>query len=348
MLKKTFAAAACLAVAATVATPALARDQIRIVGSSTVFPFATLVAQSFGRLTGMKTPVVESTGTGGGIRLFCAGIGDAHPDVVNASRKITAAELTTCKTNGVTEIVEMKIGFDGIVLASARSAPPIAITTTQLWLALAREVPNAQGQLVPNPNRMWSDIDRSLPAKRIEVMGPPPTSGTRDAFVELVMTPGCNAHPAIVTLRAADAARATAACAGALREDGAWIDAGENDILIVRKLEANADAFGVFGFSFLEENPDKVQGAAIAGVKPTFEDIASGKYPVSRPLFVYIKKQHNGAVAPGLDRFVTEWTEDRTWGPNGYLADKGFIPLPNAERATSRTDARAMKLVAIP
>ena len=348
MLKKTLIAAACLAVAATIATPALARDQIRVVGSSTVFPFATLVAQSFGRTSGLKTPVVESTGTGGGIRLFCAGIGDAHPDVVNASRKITAAELTTCKTNGVTEIVEMKIGFDGIVVASARAAAPLAITIPQLWLALAREVPNAQGVLVPNPNRMWSDIDRALPNKRIEVMGPPPTSGTRDAFVELVMTPGCSAHPAIVTLRTADAAKATAACAGAMREDGGWVDAGENDILIVRKLEANPDAFGVFGFSFLEENADKVQGAAVAGVKPTFDDIASGKYPVSRPLFVYVKKQHNGTIAPGLDKFVTEWTEEKTWGTDGYLADKGFIPLPTAERTTSRTDARAMKLVAIP
>ena len=347
MLRKFLVTAATTAVlAAAMAAPAQARDQIRVVGSSTVFPFATLVAQAFGRTSGMKTPVVESTGTGGGMRLFCAGIGDAHPDVANASRKITAAELATCKTNGVTDIVEVKIGFDGIVIANARTAPAMNVTIPQLWLALAREVPNAQGVLVPNPAKNWSDIDKALPNKKIEVMGPPPTSGTRDAFVELVMTPGCNAHPAVVALRAADAAKATAACAGALREDGGWVDAGENDILIVRKLEANADAFGVFGFSFLEENADKVQGAVVAGVKPTFDDIASGKYPVSRPLYVYFKKQHIGAIAPGLDKFVQEWTDEKAWGPDGYLADKGFIPLPTAERASSRTDARALKVVA--
>lgn len=337
--------AAALAGLAVVAPPALARDQIRVVGSSTVFPFATLVAQNFGRTAGMKTPVVESTGTGGGIRLFCAGMGDAYPDVVNASRPIAAAEKASCKQNGITDIVEIKVGFDGIVLANARSAQAMFITVPQMWLALAREVPNAQGQLVRNPNRLWSDIDGSLPAKRIEVMGPPPTSGTRDAFVELVMTPGCSAHPAIVTLRAADAARATAACAGAMREDGGWVDAGENDILIVRKLEANADAFGVFGYSFLAENADKVQGASVGGVKPTFEAIADGKYPVSRPLFVYVKKQHMGAIAPGLAEFIREWTEDRAWGPDGYLADKGFIPLPAAERTKVRTDARALQLI---
>ncbi|MSP20244.1 MAG: phosphate ABC transporter substrate-binding protein [Alphaproteobacteria bacterium] len=346
MLRQFLVTAATTAVlAAAMAAPAQARDQIRVVGSSTVFPFATLVAQAFGRTSGMKTPVVESTGTGGGIRLFCAGIGDAHPDVVNTSRAITAAEIARCKTNGVTDIVEVKIGFDGIVIANARTVSVMTITIPQLWLALAREVPNAQGQLVANPAKMWSDIDKSFPNKKIEVMGPPPTSGTRDAFVELVMTPGCNAHPAIVALKATDAAKATAACAGALREDGGWVDAGENDVLIVRKLEANADAFGVFGFSFLEQNADKVQGAVVGGAKPTLEAIAGGKYPVSRPLFFYVKKQHINAVAPGLDKFVQEWTDEKAWGPDGYLADKGFIPLPDADRAKSRTAARAMQLL---
>ena len=344
MLRKTFVAAACIAVAATIATPALARDQLRIVGSSTVFPFMTAVAEAFGRATGQKTPVVESTGTGGGMRLFCAGVGEQHPDLTGASRTITAAEKTSCKNNGVTEVVEIKIGYDGMVVANSRAAPVMQITIPQLWLALAKEIPNAQGQLAPNPNRMWSDVDRSLPAKRIEVMGPPPTSGTRDSCIELVMSVGCAAHPAMAAIRTADAARATAACA-TLREDGAWIDAGENDILIVRRLQANADAFGVFGYSFLAENADQVQASVIAGVKPDFDTIASGKYPISRPLYFYAKKQHMGAIAPGLDAFIREYTEERSWGPDGYLSDRGLIPLPDAERNTVRTSARAMTLI---
>ncbi|MBM3507809.1 MAG: phosphate ABC transporter substrate-binding protein [Alphaproteobacteria bacterium] len=347
MLRKTLVAAASLAVVATVtalAAPALARDQIRAVGSSTVFPFMTAVAEAFGRTTGRKTPVVESTGTGGGFRLFCAGIGDAHPDITGASRAITAAEKATCKNNGVTDVVEVKIGYDGIVLANARQAPLMQLTVAQLWQALAKEVPDAQGQLVRNPARMWSDIDRSLPAKRIEVMGPPPTSGTRDAFVELVMTPGCAANPAMRAIQQANAARYNAAC-NTMREDGAWIDAGENDILIVRRLQANTDAFGVFGYSFLQENADQVQGSVIGGVKPEFDTIAAGKYPVSRPLFFYVKKQHMSGVAPGIDAFLREWTEERTWGPDGYLADRGLIPLPDAERSTQRASARALTLI---
>ncbi|MBI4118481.1 MAG: substrate-binding domain-containing protein [Parcubacteria group bacterium] len=327
-----------------VALPAEARDQIRVVGSSTVFPFMTAVAESFGRVAGAKTPVVESTGTGGGFRLFCAGVGEAHPDVTGASRAITASEKTSCKNNGVTDVVEVKIGFDGIVLANSRQAPMMAVSIPQLWLALAREVPNAAGQLVPNPHRMWSDIDRSLPNKRIEVMGPPPTSGTRDAFVELVMTPGCAANPAMRVVQQANAARYMAACA-TLREDGAWIDAGENDILIVRRLQANRDAFGVFGYSFLAQNLDQVQGSIVGGVAPTFASIATGAYPVSRPLYFYVKKQHANGIVPGIEVFVREWTEERTWGPDGYLADRGLIPLPDADRNAERTSARALRTI---
>ncbi len=344
-MKKALVLAAAVAVVAATA-PAQARDQIRAVGSSTVFPFTTAVAEQFGRTPGMKTPIVESTGTGGGFRLFCAGIGDAHPDIANASRAITASEKASCKQNGVTDIVEVKIGFDGIVFANARNAQALNITIPQLWMALAREVPDATGKLIPNPAKNWSDIDKSLPAKKIEVMGPPPTSGTRDAWVELVMTPGCAANAAMKALQTADAAKYTAACAS-IREDGAFIEAGENDILIVRKLEANADAFGIFGYSFLAENEDKIKGNEIGGVKPTYESIAGNKYPVSRPLFFYVKKQHMTNVAPGLAEFIRAFTDDKAWGPDGYLADHGLIALPDAERRKVQTESRALNLIAM-
>lgn len=344
-MKKALILAAAVAVVAATA-PAHARDQIRAVGSSTVFPFTTAVAEQFGRAPGMRTPIVESTGTGGGFRLFCAGIGDAHPDIANASRPITASEKASCKQNGVTDIVEVKIGFDGIVFANARNAPAIKITIPQLWMALAREVPDATGKLIPNPAKNWSDIDRALPAKKIEVMGPPPTSGTRDAWVELVMAPGCAANTAMRALQATDTARYTAACA-AIREDGGYVEAGENDILIVRKLEANADAFGIFGYSFLAENEDKIKGNEIGGVKPTYESIAGNKYPVSRPLYFYAKKQHIPAVAPGLAEFIRAFTDDKAWGPDGYLTDHGLIALPDAERRKVQAESRALNAIAM-
>ena len=337
MRKKTALLAAGALIAALAAPPALARDQIRIVGSSTVYPFATVVAEAFGRLTGHPTPVVESTGTGGGFALFCAGVGDAFPDFSNASRAIKASEVELCRSNGVTDIVEIKIGYDGIVLANSRSAPKMNVTRAQLWLALAREVPNGSGGLQANPYRMWSDIDPSLPAKRIEIMGPPPTSGTRDAFVELVMDVGCADFPAVQAL---SGDRHTAVC-GSIREDGAYIEAGENDVLIVRKLEANADAFGIFGFSFLDQNSDVIQGSRIEGVESTFENIASGAFPVSRPLFLYAKKQHVG-IAPGMEEFIEELTDERAWGPDGYLVERGLIPMDDAERSRYGANARAL------
>ena len=306
------------------------RDYISIVGSSTVYPFATVVAEQFGRKTNFKTPKVEPTGSGGGIKAFCAGVGVEHPDIANSSRRITVGEVETCAKNGVTEIVEVKIGYDGIVLASSSASAPYNVTLRELYLALAKNVPDPAGaeRLVANPNRRWSDINPALPAIDIEVLGPPPTSGTRDSFLELAMEPGCKAF-AFVAALPRDAY--LAAC-HTLREDGRYIEAGENDNLIVQKLESNPRALGIFGYSFLEQNADKVQGAHIGGVAPDFDTIAEGKYPVSRPLFFYVKKAHVGVI-PGIREYLKEFTSDSAWGDFGYLSDKGLIPLPAVERS---------------
>jgi phosphate transport system substrate-binding protein len=327
------------AVLATVAVAgaAQARDQIRIVGSSTVYPFSTRVAEEFGRTTSFKTPVVESTGTGGGFKLFCEGVGVDSSDISNASRAIKKSEVENCAKNGVKEITEVKIGYDGIVLANSKAAPRMNITLEQLYLALAKHVPDGKGDLKPNPNERWSDVDPSLPKARIEVLGPPPTSGTRDAFAELAMEGGCNKIPALAELKKADEAKHRAVCQ-AIREDGAYIEAGENDVLIVRKLEANKNAFGIFGYSFLEQNSDKVQGCLINGVNDDYDNIASGKYPISRSLYFYVKKAHVGVI-PGIKEFIAEFTSDKAWGPEGYLADKGLIALPDAERQKWRKQA---------
>lgn len=317
-------------VAAGIAGAAEARDQIRIVGSSTVFPFATKVAETFGRQGTFKTPVIESTGSGGGMKLFCAGVGVDTPDITNASRKIKDKEKKMCKENGVTDITEIVIGFDGIAFANSKSGQKIDISKKDLFMALAAEVP-VDGKMVANPFKNWNEVNPALPAMKIEVLGPPPTSGTRDAFVELVMQKGA---------REAGLEKKDAKAAGKkMREDGAYIDAGENDNLIVQKLEANANAFGIFGFSFLEENSDKVQGATIEGVEPTFENIASGKYGVSRSLQFYVKNQHIGAV-PGISEFVSEFTNEGTWGTDGYLVEIGLIPLPEADRKAAAKAAK--------
>jgi len=315
---------------------ALARDQIRVVGSSTVFPFTTAVAEQFGSKSGMKTPVVESTGTGGGIKLFCSGVGAEFPDFANASRQINKGEVEACAKAGVREITEIKVGFDGIVLSNSKKHPAYSLTEKQIWTALAKQVP-VNGQLVANPHQTWKDVDPSLPAEKIEVLGPPPTSGTRDAFVELVMDKGCESFPEIKAL----SGPAKQAACRTVREDGSYIDAGENDNLIVQKLEANPRAIGVFGFSFLDQNIDKLQGSRIEGVEPTFENIASGKYPVSRSLYVYAKNAHL-AVIPGMREFVAEFTSEDAFGSEGYLTDKGLIPLPDADRAKVRTTAANM------
>jgi len=317
-----------------------AREQIRIVGSSTVFPFATTVAERFARGGDFPAPVVESTGSGGGLKLFCAGVGDNTPDITNASRRIKNSEVARCAKNGVTDIVEIKIGYDGIVVANAKRAPAVSLSLRDLYLALAKTVPTADGKTMPNPNRTWRDVNPDLPAIRIEVLGPPPTSGTRDAFVELVMQGGCKTFAWVKALKAKDKPAYKALC-DSMREDGAFIEAGENDNLIVRKLTANPDAFGIFGFSYLDQNVDRIKGASIGGVAPTFETIADGTYPVSRPLYFYIKRAHADAV-PGLRAYVAEFTSEKAWGPDGYLADKGLIPMPDAERRDWREKANGL------
>ncbi|MGB0632095.1 MAG: substrate-binding domain-containing protein, partial [Alphaproteobacteria bacterium] len=303
-------------------------------------PFSTTVAEQFGKTTSFKTPVVEATGSGGGLKLFCSGVGVQYPDITNASRRIKMSEVERCNKNGVSKITEVKIGFDGIVLANAKSAPQMKITLKQLFLALAKDVPaNADGSVLkPNPYRMWSDIDASLPNKKIEVLGPPPTSGTRDAFVELAMEGGCNAFAGIKAMKKSAKQKYKAVC-HSIREDGAFVEAGENDVLIIQKLVANPNAYGVFGFSFLDSNADKVQGSVINGTEPEFETIAEGKYPVSRSMFFYVKNAHVGVV-PGIKEYVSEFTADKAWGPDGYLADKGLIPLPDADRKKVATQAQ--------
>jgi phosphate transport system substrate-binding protein len=343
MIRKVLVLASTMAVFA--AGAAEARDLIRIVGSSTVFPFSTAVAERFGRTTAFKTPVVESTGSGGGLKLFCGGVGVGYPDVTNSSRRIKASEVEMCASNGVAEIIEVKVGYDGIVIANSRKAQQYDLTLRDVFLALAKDVPDGNGKLVPNPYKTWQDVNPALPATKIEVLGPPPTSGTRDAFVELALEGGCKTFEFIKAMKKTDKTGYKAAC-HAIREDGAYVEAGENDNLIVQKLEANPDAFGVFGFSFLDQNSDKVQGSKIKGVAPDFDEIADGSYPVSRPLYFYVKKAHVGVI-PGIAEFLTEFTSDKAWGEDGYLTDKGLIPMPDDERDEWRKNARGMGPLAL-
>ncbi len=315
------------------------RDTIRIVGSSTVFPFSTAVAEQFGQTSNFPTPVVESTGSGGGLKLFCSGVGVEHPDITNASRRIKESEVALCAENGVAEITEVMIGFDGIVLGNARQSDRLSIDVPSLWMALAAEVPDENGNIIANPYTHWNEIDPDLPNVAIRVMGPPPTSGTRDAFVELVMEEGCEHFEAVTMIEETDEGRYEQICAS-IREDGVFVEAGENDNLIVQKLEADPEAFGIFGFSFLDQNIDKIQGSLINGAEPTFDNIADGAYPVSRSLFFYVKNAHVGVV-PGIQEFVTEFTSEEAWGTFGYLTDKGLIPLPDADRAAMAESARS-------
>ncbi len=319
--------AASLLIASHLANAQVARDQITVVGSSTVYPFTAAVAEQFGRAGKFKTPKVESTGTGGGIKLFCNGIGPQHPDVANASRAMKKSEFETCAKNGVTDILEIKIGFDGLTIAENKTGPMSALTKKQVYLALAKTIP-VNGQMVPNPNKTWKDVDASLPAIKIEVLGPPPTSGTRDSFLELFMEEGCELEN-------------KKAC-HAIREDGAYVEAGENDNLIAQKLAANKNALGIFGYSFLEENADKLKGLKIDGISPSFETISSAKYTAARPLFVYIKKQHIGVI-PGLREFANEYVSDKAIGEEGYLSDRGLVSLGKSDLAKTRNDVKAMK-----
>jgi len=307
------------------------RDYISIVGSSTVYPFATVVAEQFGRTSSFKTPKVESTGSGGGLKLFCNGVGVETPDIANSSRRIKSSEVELCASNGVTEIIEVNIGYDGIVIANAIDAEQMSLTRKEIFLALAANVPNPNGSktLIENPYQKWSDINPALPGMVIEVLGPPPTSGTRDAFVELAMEGGCKKFEWINDIKTSDTNRFKEIC-HTIREDGRFIEAGENDNLIVQKLQVNNKALGIFGFSFLDQNTDSVQGSKVDGVEPTFEAIAAGEYPVSRPLYCYVKKAHVGAI-PGIAEYLAEFVSERAMGEDGYLSDKGLIPLPEDE-----------------
>ena len=378
-MKKQFIGAVALAgvIGGMAAVPVQARDSVSIVGSSTVYPFATVVAERFGRSTNFKTPKIESTGSGGGLKLFCKGVGTNTPDITNASRRIKKSEYDMCQENGVTGIVEVLVGYDGIAIANSRKAPQMEISLKDIYLALAKDVPGPDGKLTPNPNKTWKDVNSALPATAIEVLGPPPTSGTRDAFAELALGGGAQAIPALKQLRGmgaddVDALKAAMASLGipagvyqslvekkgkaprgkdifktvaySVREDGAYIEAGENDNLIVQKLEANPKALGIFGFSFLEENGDKVQGSFVGSVAPSFDTIANGDYPVSRPLYFYIKAAHVGSI-PGIQEYAAEFASSRAMGEDGYLPDKGLIPLSDKELEQVQNDVESLTLL---
>lgn len=336
-----YGSACLMAVAAATSMPATSatRDYVSIVGSSTVYPFATVVAERFGKTSGGATPKVESTGSGGGLKLFCAGVGANYVDITNASRRIKKSEFELCQKNGVTDIIEVQIGFDGIVLANSNKSEVMSLSRKDIFLALAKQVPAPESMqsgsvlpttLVDNPYKTWKDVNPALPNVKIEVLGPPPTSGTRDAFAELALEGGCKKFDWIKAIKKKDKKQYKSIC-HTIREDGHYIEAGENDNLIVQKLDANPSALGVFGFSFLDQNSDKVQGSMIEDTAPTFESIADKSYPVSRPLFFYVKKAHIGVI-PGIEGYLDEFVSEKTWGEEGYLADKGMIPLSDERR----------------
>ena len=339
MIQRTVSAMLFAAVSVAAASSAVARDSIEVVGSSTVYPFSTVVAERYGRASGSPTPKIESTGSGGGMKLFCSGVGTNYPDITNSSRRMKASEFQKCQANGVKEIIEVQIGYDGIVIANSVESATIQLSRKDIFLALAAKVPGATaGELIDNPYKTWKDVNSALPDVAIEVLGPPPTSGTRDAFAELGMEGGCKKIDWIAALKASNKNAYKTIC-HTIREDGAYIEAGENDNLIVQKLEANPDALGVFGFSFLDQNADKVQGSIIESVEPTFDSIADKSYPISRPLYFYVKKAHVGVV-PGIKGFLNEFTSEKAWGEEGYLTEKGMIPLPTKMRREMAENTR--------
>ena len=332
---RTFGFAATALTALSISTMADARS-MRAVGSSTVYPFAKAVAERVARAnSALGTPVIESTGTGGGMKLFCAGIGQRFPDVANASRRMKASEAKACAANGVSKITEIQIGIDGIAFATAKGTPLANVSTRDIYAALAK-IPFGK----PNRAKTWKDVNAKLPAIPIRVYGPPPTSGTRDALVELILTAGCESNTGMAALKKSDEKKHKAICTG-IREDGAFVEAGENDNLIVQKLTANPNTVGIFGYSFLEENLGKLKGVHINGVAPTYETISSFKYPGARPLYIYVKNAHAGAV-PAVRAFVVEFTKESAFGPKGYLRQAGLIASPNTVRARSQVAARQL------
>ncbi len=325
---------------------AAGREHIEIVGSSTVYPFATVVAETFGKKTKFKTPKIESTGSGGGLKLFCSGNGINTPDITNSSRRIKKSEVELCASNGVENITEVQVGFDGIAIANSKKGETFNLSLKDVFLALAKEVPGEkEGELIENPYKTWKDVNANLPDTKIEVLGPPPTSGTRDAFAELALEGGCKKIDWIKALKKTDKSKFKSLC-HTVREDGAYIEAGENDNLIVQKLDKNKNALGVFGFSFLDQNEDKVKGAVIDGVEISFDNIADGQYPVSRPLYFYVKGDHVGKV-PGIAEFLAEFTSDDAWGEDGYLTEKGLIPLSEEKREEISEAARELKVLSL-
>ena len=320
--------------AAVALTSVAEAREIRIVGSSTVYPFTTIVGEAFAA-QGNAAPVVESTGTGGGMKLFCGGVSESHPDFTNASRAIKKSEVEKCEANGITPL-EMKVGYDGITFSNSVKGKKIDATPRELYLALAKDVPTEDGKTIPNPYKTWNQINPEFPNIKIEVLGPPPSSGTRDAWVELVMHSGCKTFKWVKAIEKTEKKKFAGICEG-IREDGAYVEAGENDNLIVQKLDNNPDAFGIFGFSFLENNRDKLQGSSINGVAPEFESIADGSYPASRALYVYAKKEHIG-VTKGMKEFMELYLSDKMAGQDGRLGDAGLIPLPQKELDKVRAD----------
>jgi phosphate transport system substrate-binding protein len=342
---RTLSAIAAFALASTaLAGAAYARDQIRVVGSSTVFPYSQAVAEQYANATGSTAPIVESTGTGGGMKIFCQGIGGDNPDLTGASRAMKKSEFEACTAAGVTDVTEIQLGYDGLSIAVSRASEfDWNLTEAQIFQALAAEV-EVDGQVVPNPYKKWSEIDASLPDVAIQAFGPPPTSGTRDAFVELAMHDGCKAFPAIQAIEDAD--RKNDVCSR-MRQDGPFIEAGENDNLIVQRIEADPTALGIFGYSFLYENSDKLKAVKVDGIEPTFETIADFSYDIARPIFVYIKNAHRGVV-PGMNEFVTEFVSDAALGPDGYLAERGLTPLSDELRKEMQERAASSAKMAAP
>jgi len=308
---------------------AASRQQVRVVGSSTVYPFSRAVAERFAQANpSFAAPIVESTGTGGGLNLFCGGVGPQHPDVANASRRIKASEIEQCNRNGVRQIIELPVGIDGLALIESAQRPTgFQLTARDVYAALAAN-PFGRAQTA----RTWRDVNPALPAVPIRVYGPPPTSGTRDSFAELILDPGCNTDPAMETLKEQDEDRHKQTCTQ-IREDGAYIEAGENDNLLVQRVAENEGAIGVLGYSFLEENGDRVRGIALGGVAPTAATISGFTYPGARKLYIYVKGEHLDVI-PGLREFLGAWAQG--WGPGGYLSQHGLIPLPDAERQAAQ------------
>jgi phosphate transport system substrate-binding protein len=344
-MKSLLGTAAALGLLAVASNAHAARDYVWAAGSSTVFPFSTRVAENYAKKTGKKAPKVESLGTGGGIKMFCGGMGEKFPDIANASRPMKKSEFEACKAKGVTNIVELKIGFDGIVIAMDKKAPDYNFKLEHLYLGLAQNALRG-GKLVANPYKNWREIGAGLPSNRILVYGPPPTSGTRDAWIELAIESGAAKFPTLKALKASDE-KAFKAKVNPMRTDGGWIDSGENDNAIVGTIEKTPGALGVFGYSFLEENGNRIKAASVNGVKPSAKTIADGSYPVSRSLYIYVKKDAVG-VTPGLKEFLIEFTSDAAAGRGGYLQSRGLIPLPVSQHEAVKATANKLTLMAAP